>query len=149
VTTEPILICYDGSDEAVSAIHAAAALLVGRKAVVVDIGPLLTPAESYLAIAPNVDPMLIEQRHLDDALERARAGADVAREAGFDAAPRADLTEPTWEGIVSAAEAIDAAVIVVGSRGLNGAQELLRGSVSHQLAEHAGRPVLVVTRPQG
>jgi nucleotide-binding universal stress UspA family protein len=39
---------------------------------------------------------------------------------------------------------IDAAVIVTGSRGLRAVSELFEGSVSHDVAEHAGRPVLIV-----
>jgi nucleotide-binding universal stress UspA family protein len=35
-------------------------------------------------------------------------------------------------------------VIVIGSRGLSGLREALDGGVSHQVAEHAGRPVLIV-----
>jgi nucleotide-binding universal stress UspA family protein len=46
--------------------------------------------------------------------------------------------------MIDIADEIDAAVIVMGSRGLTGAQELFEGSVSHQVAEHADRPVLIV-----
>jgi nucleotide-binding universal stress UspA family protein len=49
-----------------------------------------------------------------------------------------------WEGIVDVADDIDAAVIVIGSRGLKGIREQFEGSVSHEVAEHAGRPVLIV-----
>jgi len=49
--------------------------------------------------------------------------------------------------VVEVAEEIGAPVIVLGSRGLTGAQELLRGSFSHDVAEHAGRPVLIVPPP--
>jgi nucleotide-binding universal stress UspA family protein len=35
-------------------------------------------------------------------------------------------------------------VIVIGSRGLKGMREILEGSLSHAVAEHAGRPVLIV-----
>jgi len=38
-------------------------------------------------------------------------------------------------------------VIVIGSRGLSGLKEALDGSLSHQLAQHAGRPVLIVPPP--
>jgi nucleotide-binding universal stress UspA family protein len=38
-------------------------------------------------------------------------------------------------------------VIVIGSRGLSGAKEVFEGSVSHQVAEHARRPVLIVPPP--
>jgi nucleotide-binding universal stress UspA family protein len=65
-------------------------------------------------------------------------------EAGLSAEPRADLATPTWGGIVEVADEIDAAVIVTGSRGLTGVRELFEGSVSHDVAEHASRPVLIV-----
>jgi nucleotide-binding universal stress UspA family protein len=141
---EPILICYDGSESAVRSLEAAAALLAGRKAVVVDIGPVLTGAESYAALSPGVDVSLLQKLNLDGALERAEEGAKLAMRAGFDAQPRAELSAPTWEGILDLADEIDAAVIVVGSRGHTGAREVFEGSVSHQLAEHAKRPVLVL-----
>ena len=48
----PILICYDGSDDARRAIGAAEALVGPRRAVVLDMGPPLTAAESYAAISP-------------------------------------------------------------------------------------------------
>jgi nucleotide-binding universal stress UspA family protein len=48
--------------------------------------------------------------------------------------------------LVTVAE-LDAAAIVIGSRGFTAARELLQGSVSHDLAEHAGRPVIVAPPP--
>jgi nucleotide-binding universal stress UspA family protein len=142
-----ILICYDGSESAVRSIHVAAELLTGRDAVVVDIGPVLTGAESYAAISPGVDMALLQKLNLDGALERAEEGTKLARRAGFHAEPRAELSAPTWEGIIDLADEIDAAVIVIGSRGLHGAREVFEGSLSHQLAEHSRRPVLIVTPP--
>lgn len=52
----------------------------------------------------------------------------------------------TWEGIVGAADEADAAVIVIGSRGRSGLREFAEGSVSHEVAAHAGRPILIVPR---
>jgi nucleotide-binding universal stress UspA family protein len=144
---EPILICYDGSDESVYAIHAASVALAGRRAVVVDIGPVLTGAESYAALSPGVDVSVLQKLNLESARERATEGAKVARRAGFDAQSRAELSAPTWQGIVDLADELDAALIVVGSRGLNGAREVFEGSVSHEVARHARCPVLVVPRP--
>ncbi len=140
----PILICYDGSADSDRAIDAAAALLGPRRAVIVDIGPILTGAESIAAISSVVPGTAFEDLNMDSALEKARAGARRARDAGFDAEPRAELAEPFWEGIVDAANEIGAAVIVIGSRGLKGIHEQFEGSVSHEVAEHAGRPVLIV-----
>jgi nucleotide-binding universal stress UspA family protein len=67
--------------------------------------------------------------------------------AGFDAEARAAVAAPAWEGVVDFADELDAAAIVIGSRGLSGLKEVLDGSLSHQVAEHAGRPVLIVPPP--
>jgi nucleotide-binding universal stress UspA family protein len=143
-----VLICYDGSGNADHAIDAAARLLGARQAVVLDVGPLLTAAESYAAVSSVVPGPAFEDLNRDDALDRARTGAEHARRAGFDAEARADLAAPTWEGIADAADEIDADVIVMGSRGLTGARERFAGSISHAVAEHAGRPVLIVPPPK-
>lgn len=147
MSSEPILICFDGSQSAEHSFRAAAALLTGRKAIVADIGPVLTGAESYAAVTPGINIAWLEQENLAGALQRAEQGAELARRAGFDAEARAELSAPTWEGIVDLANEIDAAVIVIGSRGLKGVRERLEGSVSHQVAEHSRRPVLIVTPP--
>jgi nucleotide-binding universal stress UspA family protein len=140
----PVLLCYDGSADSDRAIDAAAALFGARRAVVVNIGARLTRDESLAAIGAVVPGDAFETLNLDSALEKARAGADRARAAGFDAEPKAELMDPTWEGIVDVADEVDAAAIVFGSRGLKGIREQVEGSVSHQVAEHAGRPVLIV-----
>jgi nucleotide-binding universal stress UspA family protein len=143
----PILICYDGSEPARRAIDVAAAVLGPRHAVVLDLGPPLTPAESVAAISPVVPGAAFEDLNEADALTRAEDGAARAEHAGFHAVARSGISAPTWEGICDVADEIDAPVIVIGSRGLNEGKELLEGSVSHEVARHAGRPVLVVPPP--
>jgi nucleotide-binding universal stress UspA family protein len=140
----PILICYDGTADADRAIAAAATVFGPRRAVIANIGPVLTEAESVAALSSVVPGGAFEDLNMESALEKARAGAERARDAGFDAEPRAELAEPSWQGIVDVADEIDAAVIVLGSRGLKGIREQFEGSVSHEVAEHAGRPVLIV-----
>jgi len=144
----PILICYDGSAGASRAIEAAAALLGPRRAVVLDVGPPLTPAESLAAV--TAAPVAVfEETNAADALTQASEGADRARDAGFDAVARGGVAAPTWEGVVDVADEIDAAVIVTGSRALTPGRELLEGSLSHDVARHAGRPVLIVPPRHG
>jgi nucleotide-binding universal stress UspA family protein len=142
----PILICYDGSDEARRAIDVAAELLVERRAVVLYVGPLLMDVEAYAAVGPGATEL--DNVVLEDALTLAEAGAERARKAGFHAGARADIDAPTWHGVVEVADDIGAAAIVLGSRGLSGVHELLEGSLSHQVAEQAGRPVLIVPPPR-
>ncbi len=148
MTDKPVLICYDGSDESQHAIDVAAGLLGARRAIVLDVGPPLTPLESEVALSPAFPGGDVEDVNADDALTRARRGPSHARQVGFTAEPRGQVAAPTWEGIVDVADEIDAAVIVTGSRGLTGLREQVEGSISHQIAEHAGRPVLIVPRPK-
>jgi nucleotide-binding universal stress UspA family protein len=143
----PILICYDGSEDADHAIASAAALLGRRRAVVLDVASPLTTAESFAALGPMLPGEAFEEMNADAALQTAATGAEHARRAGFDAEARDGIAAPTWEGIADVADEIDAAVIVIGSRGLKGVRELAE-SLSHQVAEHATRPVLIVPPPR-
>ena len=145
----PLLICYDGSDRARRAIDTAVELLGKRRAVVLDVAPPMTVGEAYDSLAPG--PYAFEELNQAEAQRSAEDGAEYARRAGLKAEARGALAAPTWEGIVDVADQIDAAAIVMGTRALTGARELFEGSLSHQVAEHAGRPVLIVPpgRPTG
>lgn len=70
-----------------------------------------------------------------------------AARSSWTSAGHGEVAERTWEGIVEYADQLDAAVIVVGSHGWSAAGEFLHGSVSHQVAVHARRPVLIVPPP--
>jgi nucleotide-binding universal stress UspA family protein len=139
-----ILICYDGSEEAERAVDMAATLLGPRAAVVLTVAPAMTFAESVAATSSVVPGNAFEDLNRADALRRAEAGALQARRAGFDAEARATIASTTWQGIVDVADELDVAAIVIGSRGLGGLREFARGSVSHDVATHTRRPVLIV-----
>jgi nucleotide-binding universal stress UspA family protein len=146
VDDRPLLICFDASEDGGRAIAAAAALFAGRRAVVLDVAPLEVVAEAYAAVGSNAAEL--DRLAYDAAVERARSGAERARAAGLRAVGRGEVDSPAWRGITEVADEIDAAVIVIGSRGLAGARSRLAGSVSHEVATHAGRPVLVVPPPR-
>jgi nucleotide-binding universal stress UspA family protein len=124
-----ILVCYDGSDDAKRAVDTAAVLFGPRQAVVLNVAPAMTLAE--------------DQNNVD-ALIRAEAGAARARRAGLEARARATTAGTTWQGIIDVADELEAAAIVIGSRSLGGPGELAASSLSHAVATHARRPVLVV-----
>ena len=144
---EEILICYDGSKEAERAIDVAAALVGSRHAVVLTVAPEMTFAEGVAATSSVVPGNAFEELNRADALRRAETGAVHARLAGFDAEARATIASAAWQGIVDVADELDAAAIVIGSRGLRGLSEFARGSVSHDVATHARRPVVIVPSP--
>ena len=144
---KPILIFYEDSPDAVRAIEAAAALLGARRAIVVVL-PRITSAESMAATSSLVPGTAFEELNVAEARRIAGRGAEIARSAGFEAEPRGELAGSTWEGIVDVADELDAAVIVIGSRGLTRRKKIFDASLSQQVAEHAGQPVLIVTPPR-
>jgi nucleotide-binding universal stress UspA family protein len=108
----------------------------------------MTAAESMAATSSLVPGTAFEALNEAEARRIACRGAAIARSAGFEAEPSGELASATWEGIVDVADELDAAVIVIGSRGLTGMKKIFDASVSRQIAEHAGRPVLIVPPPR-
>ncbi|MGY1814224.1 universal stress protein [Blastococcus sp. SYSU D00820] len=114
----PVVVGTDGSPGAAHAAEAAARLFPGRERLLVAVEE---PGEGPGPAAPDGAELITVPRHGRPGSERATAAA------------LADL----------AAER-DAGVVVVGSRGLSAARELLLGSVAHEVLQCAHRPVLVV-----
>jgi nucleotide-binding universal stress UspA family protein len=145
-TTGPLLIAYDGSANARTAIDTAAELLPGATAVVLY---ARQPLES-LAAHLEGHPALEELRGLDtasfDASERLAAeGAELAQKAGLAAEPRVASTVATAaDAIVEVADRLDARAIVLGSRGRRAVAAALLGSTSANVLHHSRRPVLVI-----
>lgn len=148
-----ILIAYDGSDDAKSAIQHAATLLPGHPAVVLTIWePYLTMIMRTPAglgpVAGVPDIKGIDDACRTSAQARAEEGVRLAREAGIDASARVvSRSGSIAQAILQEAADLDATAIVVGSRGLTGLKSLLLGSVSHGVLQHADRSVLVVPSP--
>lgn len=142
--TTSLLLCYDGSPHAASAIRDAAKLFPGARAdvlAVVEITVALVAAARY---EPTLVPR-IEDAARSEGHQQADEGVEIAREAGFDARPIGKpATQPIWAEIVSVAEAGGYAVIVVGSRGRSGIAKAILGSVSSAVVSHSQLPVLVM-----
>jgi nucleotide-binding universal stress UspA family protein len=135
--SKPILLCYDGSDDAFRAIEFAGSLFAGRRAVVLSVW------EKYgvLSGIPRVDDDLMQE-----ATEQMAAdGCERAEAAGLTATPAAvEAEHGVATAIVEAAEEYDVTLIVMGTRGNTGIRSLLLGSVSHDVAHHAHRALLIV-----
>jgi nucleotide-binding universal stress UspA family protein len=89
-----------------------------------------------------------ETLNKEAALERANQGVKIAQEAELTAEARAEQAAKTWQGVVGVADEIGAAAIVIAGSGLSGLRETVKGKVPRTVAEHAGRPVLLVPPPQ-
>ncbi len=145
-----ILIAYDESDDAKHAIDEAAKLFGAADTTVVTVWQRMldTLAHAGMDIGVVTDYATIDENTERNALATAQRGADLAVEAGMNAVAASTAVESTMaEAILHLAGEIDAAVIVLGTRGLSGVKSLVLGSTSHQVIHHADRPVLVVPSP--
>jgi nucleotide-binding universal stress UspA family protein len=86
----------------------------------------------------------LDEQEESSAKAAATEGAERAVEHGYKASP---LTMESTEGIAptifAAADEISARLIVCGQRGRGPVKTALLGSVSHALAAHTRRPVLI------
>ncbi len=143
-----VLIAIDGSLSSRQALEFAGDMLATREASITIMHVIAqhlvygkagaVPTEMY-DIAQACDA---SNHLLDESIQRLRSlGIGPAIE------KQIVIGDPAEEIVsVAAEDATD--LIIIGSRGLNTAQRLLLGSVSHKVAAHAPCPVLIV-RPKG
>ncbi len=147
----PLIIGYDGSESARHAITRAGLLFAGRPAVVLYAWESLETIAAHHSVWDSAAPATLRDADAvaHRAAERVAAeGAALARAAGLDAEPRVDVSPVgAWETLVRVADETDAALIVLGARGLRGLRSLMLGSVSDGVAHHARQPVLIVPAP--
>ena len=150
VSTGTILIGYDGSEDAESAIRSAGNLFAPRRAIVTYVWDSLAELLLHTDIDQLTGSMKEAAEELDtgDAREAeliAERGAELAEDAGFDAVPTVARGRPkAWPTLLELADRHGAAAIVVGSRGLGRVKSALLGSVSSGVLDHAHLPVLIV-----
>ena len=149
-----ILIAYDGSSDAKSAIDGAGELFGGAPATVLTVWEpfidVMARTGAGLGLAPGiVDFEEIDKAYEQSARARAAEGVERARRAGLNAQPRTRARHTTIaEAVLAEADEVGAGVIVLGTRGLSGIKSLWLGSVSHAVLQHADRPVIVVPSPE-
>ena len=150
--SRPALLCFCGSNDARRAIGDAADLLAPRPAVVLTVWEA---ARDLTALDPVGDAVgrlsgiyaELDTAGLQAARDLAQRGAQLARQAGFEARTRVECGS-VWQTIAAIAAEEDAAVVVVGARGRSRTAAVL-GRVSARVSRHAGRPVLVVPPAEG
>jgi nucleotide-binding universal stress UspA family protein len=144
---KPVLFCFDGSDGSRTALAAAIEWITKpADAVVLTVwtpaAVQLARAGSFVVAIPNEGE--VDEREAAVARQIAEEGAAGARERGFNAVARvAQANESVAKAIDDVAEEVDAGLIVCGQRGRGMIGSALLGSVSHALAAHTKRPVLI------
>jgi nucleotide-binding universal stress UspA family protein len=141
----PILLAYDGSEQAKAAIREAAVQLgTGREAIVLIV---FEPLVALPLAGPAYNTAELEEGIEAEARRTAREGAELARSVGFEATALAQLGSPVWRRIVETADDRDASIVVMGSHGRTGIPLVLLGSVASAVSRHTDRPVLIVHAP--
>lgn len=144
--TPKLLIAYDGSPNAQSAVHTVAGLFPGAT------GVLLYARQPMEGFAAHLEghPALEELQELDAAAldvseQIAASGAELAQSLGLSVEALVASTMATAsETIVNTAEDLNVDLIVLGSRGLRGFKATLLGSTSANVLHHATGPTLVI-----
>jgi nucleotide-binding universal stress UspA family protein len=150
--TGPLLLAYDGSEPARTAVTTAAQFFPGRPAVVAHVweSPLKHSLPGHaLSSAPiTMIPELTDDLHQmlsNSAHALAEEGAELARDHGLEA--RAESVESAagvWRALIEAAVPLGASVVVAGSRGRGAIASTMLGSVSSGLVHNAELPALIV-----
>lgn len=145
-----VLLCYDGSPSARQAISLAGEVLARDAITILHVWD---PPEGMLADSfgeANADATLADlERHARERGQQIIAEAQrLAGEAGLDAECRLERNRlSAWRTILRIAREVDAALIVIGTRGQVPVQQSLIGSVSRAVVQHAPIPVLIVPAP--
>jgi nucleotide-binding universal stress UspA family protein len=144
-----ILIAYDGSEDAKTAIQHAGQLMPGAAATVLTIWEPFTTLldrtpETLRPLAKVRDADEIDRQEAAAAEQSSKEGVELARAAGLEATSfTTPLRGSTADTIIEQADRLNVDAIVVGSRGLTG-MALLLGSVSLSVVQRADRTVVIV-----
>ena len=143
----PILICYDGSDGARTALETAA-VTFDRPMVVACYWQSFAESQKPLGIdllEVIQDPTSINEREHALAERFAHEGKQLLEAAGCTVdCVAVKVTTPIDGAILSHADELDAHAIVLGSRSRSGLGSVLLGDVAGDVVELSDRPVFVV-----
>jgi nucleotide-binding universal stress UspA family protein len=148
-----VLIAYDGSPSAATAVRAAASLFPTAQAYVATVPPETTvPAETTFpglaAMSPDAVQRAIDQFRAEAqrrAGETAEQAIDQARALGLEAEiVPVRPSAPAWRTLLDAAHRLGVDVLACGTRGRGAFARALLGSTSSRLLHHTDVPLLVV-----
>ena len=139
---DKIVVGTDGSATASKAVEHAASLAAATGA---QLHVAMVTPSIPMVVAPD---MLIASAEWNDATKQAtqtalEAAAATAAAMGAEVSTHQLSGDPA-DALLALCEDIDADLLVVGSRGMQGARRFLLGSVSSRCAHHADCSVLIV-----
>ncbi len=144
--TSPVLLCADGSHHSTAALAAGAALLApGTPLIIVTVmaepDPTLVTGSGMAGGV--MSPEAFDQLEADASLDATDVIKEVQAELGLPDAETRVLRGDPASAIGHLAEELDAAAIVIGSRGHGGIKRAVLGSVSDHIVRNAPCTVIV------
>jgi nucleotide-binding universal stress UspA family protein len=148
-----LVIAYDGSPSATTAVRVAARLFGGARTSIATVPseptvragtavPML-PGSAPATVQQVIDEMTAEARREAD--EIAEEAVEQARTLGLDAdAVSVSASPPAWSSLLETAHRLEADVLVCGTRGRGAFARALLGSTSSSLLHRTDIPLLVV-----
>lgn len=148
-----LLIAYDGSPSAATAVRAAAKLFPNARVSIATVPPdpaarVAMAFSMHTGVAPaaveeTMDALSTEARREAD--QTAQQAVEQAQATGLRAEPvTVSASGPAWTALLDAAHRLGADVLVCGSRGRGAFARALLGSTSSSLLHHTDVPLLVV-----
>ena len=141
-----ILIAYDGSPGARTAVETAGRLFPSARAMVLYARQPLEGLAAHLEGHPALEDIRrLDASTLDSSQLIATEGVKLAEANGLRAEPEVSSTmETAATAIAQAADEVEADVIIIGNRRRGGVAAALLGSTSAGVVHQSARPVLVV-----
>jgi nucleotide-binding universal stress UspA family protein len=152
--SRPLVLCYDGSENARHAIREAAEITGAQDALLAH--AWVRPSAIVLGgrAIPTGHPLAPAASEFDAAAQEnaeqiTADGVEVARAAGFAPEPVTLPSGPrVWRPLLELAVERDARALVVGSHGSSRFRYALPGGVAQAIVSNATHPVIVVPRPR-
>ena len=144
-----ILVPVDGSSTSLAAIDKAIGLGKAFGSAVTAIYVI----DPYPFTGVGADFAYGQDQYLAAAKSEASAAMDAAKQrlqqGGVAADTRVVESHTVWRGVLEAADAVGADLIVMGSHGRRGLEKLVLGSVAQSVLSHTRITTLVVRAPEG
>jgi nucleotide-binding universal stress UspA family protein len=140
-----IVVGVDGSEHAEAAVEWAVRMAKGMGSEVIAVFAIAPPIYFETGYAAPIAPVQFDpewrarmEKEFEGAWCKSLRGAGVQYRTVMEDGRPASV-------IAKVADSVDADVVVVGRRGRGGIAELVLGSVSHELALHCKRPILLIS----